>query len=111
MPNYISKTIYSTLILSHCTYGFLAWGSNTSQIFKLQKKTFRIVSNANYISHTQLLFKTLQLLKICDIYRLQVLHSCYQYSHNQRPFYLQHLEYRQRIDIHEYDTRYKIKHL
>ena len=63
MPNYILKTIYSTLILSHCTYGILAWGSNTSRIFKLQKKAIRIVSNANYISHTEPLFKTLGLLK------------------------------------------------
>ena len=107
MPNYILKIIYSTLILSHCTYGILAWGSNTSRIFKLQKKAIRIVSNANYISHTEPLFKTLGLLKICDIYKLQVLQSYYQYSHNQLPFYLQHLEYRQRVDIHEYDTRNK----
>ena len=40
----------------------------TKKIFKLQKKAIRIISLAKYNAHTEPLFKTLNLLKMNDIF-------------------------------------------
>ena len=61
MPPFILKTIYNSLIVPHLTYGILVWGSNTSYLFKLQKKTIRTITKSKYNEHTEPLFKMLNL--------------------------------------------------
>ena len=107
VPLYVLYILYNSLILSHCTYGILAWGKVNDKIFKLQKKAIRIITNSNYISHTTPIFKNLNLLKMNDIYKISVLKFYYQYCHDQLPYYLQSFDFTRRAETHHYNTRNK----
>jgi hypothetical protein len=109
IPIYILMTLYNSLILSRCTYGILAWGCNTTRIYKLQKKAIRIITNSKYNAHTEPLFKFLELLKIQDIYKMNSLKFYYKHCHNQLPHYLQQFFYHTCSDVHQHDTRSKNK--
>ena len=66
--------IYMSLIYSHINYCILIWGnadkSTVEPLFKLQKKAIRIISKSNYLDHTAPLFKSLKLLTVYDVYKL-----------------------------------------
>ena len=63
--NYITpkykKIIYNTLVLPHMNYCIMAWGSQCERIYKVQKKAVRILTTSRYNSHTDPLFKRLNL--------------------------------------------------
>ena len=59
--------------MPHINYCILLWGHANKRIFKLQKKAVRIIYIERRLSHTDLLFKNLNILKINDIYQLQLL--------------------------------------
>ena len=71
LPSGVLQTIYNTLILPHMTYGILAWGRHTNTIYKIQKRAIRIIAASKYNAHTEPMFKQLNLLKACDICKLQ----------------------------------------
>ena len=73
LPSGVLQTIYNTLILPHMTYGILAWGLHTNTIHKIQKRAIRIIAASKYNAHTEPLFKQSNLLKACDICKLQEL--------------------------------------
>ena len=107
LPVYILKTLYFSLVLSYCTYGIILWGSNTNRLYQLQKKAVRVITLNKYNAHTEPLFKSLELLKIQDIYVLTVLKFYYKHCHNQLPHHLQGFTYKTYSSVHQYDTRYK----
>ena len=76
LPLKIRKTIYNSLFKSHLEYGFLAWGSATlgklKQLKILQKKSVRNVANCGYRSHTDPLFKKLEIIKLEDLYTMSL---------------------------------------
>ena len=78
VPLYILKTLYYSLVQSYMLSGILAWGHNTTKVFKLQKKAMRIITNSNYISHTDPIFKDLKILKIEDLYKINILKLYFQ---------------------------------
>ena len=94
LPPDILLIIYNALFQSHLTYGITCWGhtfTNTSRIAKIQKKAIRAITNSSYNSHTTPLFKTLNLLKPEDTYKLSCLkfyHKCLQH---QVPNYFMHM--------------------
>ena len=70
------KTLYYSLIHPHITYCLLAWGNANKNILKkitiLQKRAIRLIDQAQYNSHSEPIFKKLNLLKISDQYELDV---------------------------------------
>ena len=70
LPSYVLKTIHSSLLACHLNYGILLWGGKIDQIFKLQKKAVRVITNSPPFSHTDPIFIDLNLLKVQDIYIL-----------------------------------------
>ena len=74
-------------------------------LFTVQKKVLRIITNSSFISHSEPIFKSLELLKLADIHKLFVLKFYYQYCHNWLPFYLQSFAFKHRLDVHHYETR------
>ena len=60
----------------------------TKRIFKLQKKAIRMISLAKYNAHTEPLFKTLNLLKINDIFTSSQLKFYYKFLKNDLPHFL-----------------------
>ena len=60
---------------------------DTTRIFRLQKNSLRAISSAKYIAHTDPLFKSLALLKVEHIHKIQQLKFFYKLVHNHLPFY------------------------
>ena len=72
-PQEIKCLLYNSLIVPHINYCIPAWGFHRNRITIIQKKEIRIITASSYISHTEPLFKQLNLLKVEDILTLQEL--------------------------------------
>ena len=101
------KNFMPPFIVPHLTYGILVWGSNTSYLFKLQKKAIRTITKSKYNEHTEPLFKMLNLLKIQDLFKLTVLKFYYNKCHTLLPAYFQAFNLSQRASHHPYNIRTK----
>jgi len=68
LPPNALYSIYYALFHSHLNYAIQIWSSgspsNLETLFKSQKKAIRIISNAKYNSHTEPLFKKLEILPL-----------------------------------------------
>ena len=98
--------IYNTLFLPHINYCILAWGFSSDRIFLLQKRAIRLISSANFLSHTEPLFKELNTLKVTDIQRVRALKFYFRYVHNELPHYFTNIFATEPL-IHPYTTRYR----
>ena len=102
------KTLYYSFIHPYLEYGIPLWGSThityTKQLFIIQKKAIRILTNANYNAHTDPIFKELNILKLKDMYSLSACKLMYQHIHNMLPTPLQNMFTLNR-NIHNYNTR------
>ena len=76
LPSNILKLIYSSLIHPYLIYGLEAWfgtfKNNTNKISVSQKKAIRAINNLDYNDHTNEYFKSLNILKLEDQYKLQI---------------------------------------
>ncbi len=59
LPKKAKLHIYNSLILSHINFGILAWGYQYDRIFKLQEKTFFVLSASANKMHIQSLYLNL----------------------------------------------------
>ena len=93
MRNFVNKHIlfmlYYSLIYPFLTYGVHVWGltfpSFLTQLLIIQNKAIRIISFSEPKSHSEPLFKSLNLLKFNDVIELQILSFVYQWSHRLLP--------------------------
>ena len=89
-PKTVLLMLYNTLIVPHLTYCILSWGSLLSDnhlIHVLQKTGLRIVAGCGYLSHTELICKHMQLLKVADMFRVVLWNLCYKLMNNSLPSY------------------------
>ena len=73
--------------MPHLNYCVLCWGSQTNRIHLLQKRAIRNINNANYRAHSEPIFKSINLLKINDIYYLSILKFYSKSINNNLPHY------------------------
>ena len=63
--------IYNSIFHCHLLYAIQIWSCSKSgpinELFKLQKKAIRIISGSSYNSHTEPLFKKLEVLPLPDL--------------------------------------------
>ena len=86
VPANVLKLMYNTLILPHISYGILSWGHvNTNRLLLLQKRVVRILCRANYSAHTSALFARENILKITDIFNLNVGKLMYNHAYSTVP--------------------------
>ena len=71
-PQYILRTIYSSLVHPHLIYGLNLWGFKHKRITVLQKKAVRILTFRPYISHTTSAFKELKMFMLENLYKIQL---------------------------------------
>ena len=107
LPSYILKMLYNSLILPHLSYGILAWGTSSEHLFKLQKKSVRIIANEKYNAHTEPLFKSLDLLKLNDIFKSHILKFYFNFCHNLLPEFFLRFDLVQRSNFYAYNIRTK----
>jgi len=89
LPKDTLRTLYFALIHPHLTYGILAWGnSKATYLHKtemLQKRAIRTINNKKYNSHTDPLFKESGVLKMSDLYRMEILLFMHDYINDKLP--------------------------
>ena len=100
----ILKLIYNTLIAPHLNYAILCWGFCTTRLTKLQKKAVRIINLSRYNAHTDPILKSLRLLKVSDMFRLNALKFYFKYCQNSLPEYFSNM-FDMREQPHVYFTR------
>ena len=97
-----------SLIYSYINYCNLIWGGAydivLQPLYILQKKAIRLISNSHYLEHTEPLFKSLELLNIYQIFKLNCLLLVYKCTKNNY-----FLEFKNKLhvnsSIHSYNTR------
>ena len=106
LPQSILKLVYNSLVLPHLQYAILAWGLTHGRLFKLQKRAVGIISCSKYNVHTDPIFKNLNLLKLADIFKLNVSKFWYKLQHNCLPYYFNSVFELPDHDVHPYNTRH-----
>ena len=96
--------IYKSIILPRLHYSILCWGFDTKNIFKIQKKAIRLVCKAKYNSHTDPLFRSLNLLKVNDIFQAKCVSFFYKYENNNLPSYFNNM-FKHTTLTHSHNTR------
>ena len=104
-PQEIKCLLYNSLIVPHINYCITAWGFHRNRITIIQKKAIRIITASSYISHTEPLFKQLNLLKVEDILTLHELKFYFKYNQGILPKYLQNWNFIPNSKIHNHNTR------
>ena len=76
LPKHIKFMVYNSLIKCHLEYCLPIWGNCGSQsqksLMSLQKSAIRNIQSARYNSHTDPIYKKLKILKLNDLYTLNV---------------------------------------
>ena len=104
LPISAMKLMYNSLILSHLQFGITCWGFEWERIFKLQKRALRILTTSKYNSHTEPLFKRMNLLKVKDIFDVQCFAFWYKFVNKKLPHYF-HDIFTFNYELHEIETR------
>ena len=125
LPQYILKTIYTSLILCQLNYGILAWGHNNNRVQKLQKRAVRIISCSKFNAPSGPLLKKLIVIlfisyitvqqqdEVCkrntteveDILKLQQLKLYHKLINKQLPGYITCFPITPATEIHQHSTR------
>ena len=104
----ILTTIYYSMIHPYISYGLMLWGSAYKSYLHmieiLQKKAIRNVHKTKYNEHTMPLFRSSKILKIEDMYKLQLLMFMFSYYRNILPSPLYSL-FTRNCDVHDHYTR------
>ena len=81
------KTPYYTLIHSHVNYCIEVWGSSVPLdiVTRLQKRAIRLFFNKPYRAHTEPLLKQAQILKVKDLYHMNILLFSHNYRNHRLP--------------------------
>ena len=104
----ILKSMYYALFHSYLMYGLSIWGLASRNLTKpiqlLQKKVIRIITNSDYLAHTQPLFKSLKILNFHDMINHQTACLMWDQDHDLLPVCF--TQYFQKVSkIHGYNTR------
>ena len=108
LPSNILKMIYIALINPYITYAIEAWygtfKNNTNKIFILQKRAIRAINSLDYNDHTNSYFKSCDILKLDDQYKLQVSSYIYKLLYQNADCELKS-KLSLNLDIHDHNTR------
>lgn len=108
VPLHYMRNLYHTMIQPYLHYGILLWGSAPKKYLHkteiLQKKAIRIISLANYNSHSIPLLKKHRILKLSDLYNCDILKFMYDVTNKSLPKPITNT-YTYNTDIHNYNTR------
>ena len=112
VPSYLLRILYFSYVYPSVLYAISVWGSvsdyKMQQIQILQKRSVRLIANADFCAHTLPLFKRFSLLKIVQIYRYTVCLHTHSVIHNLRVHptpYQNIIRIRAFIDNHDHNTR------
>ena len=109
VPTRILYCLYCTLVLPYFNYGILTYGgtckSYLDKLIKLQKWALRTVSKSHCRSHTGPIFAKYNVLKVTDMFDLELGTFMYRHSINKLPPSFKNY-FTERPDFHNYPTRH-----
>ena len=105
LPGFILKIIYVSIIQSNLNYSITAWGFNCGRLKRIQKKAIRIVCNSKYLGHSTPLLKKSGILRLEDLFKLNMLKWYHKYVNKKLPKYFLDFEIKAQNQIHDYETR------
>ena len=112
LPTNTLINVYNSLFMSFLQYGIIVWGQTSAlyiePIFKLQKKALRAISHEHPRSHTLPIFKALKLLRLQDVFQLQMLSFVFESINKLNPMCF-HDFFTCTSSIHEYHTRHSYR--
>ena len=89
LPKPCLKTLYYCLVYPYLHYCIIVWGStyktNLRRLVSLQKRVIRIISKSTFDSHSDPIFKELELLKLSDIRQLELGKLMFSLNHSLLP--------------------------
>ena len=108
LPRNILLTLYNTLVLPYLNYGIIIWhqacNSVLNRVIVYQKKAIRAICQLEYNAHTSVHFKSLNILKLHDIYRVSLCSSRFKQLKNPSLYGLSS-RFVRNDDLHSYPTR------
>ncbi len=108
IPMKHTKTLYDSLVHSYISYGIVLWGSTYSshlqQLRVCQKKAVRCIYKSAYNAHTDPLFRSSKILKLDELYQLEVAKLVYDALHDTLPAPLLHV-FTPNAVVHAHNTR------
>ena len=109
---FIVLSLYFSLFHSQLSYGLSVWGtSNDGYLSKFglkQKKIIRAVTFSDFYAHTSPLFKSLNILKIKDLFNHNISSLMWDFDHHSLPDSLPSM-FTRRDEIHNRNLRDKNK--
>ena len=107
-PQHTLKSLYYAIVYPYLNYGILAWGNANKtlmdRLLLLQKKALRIMCNTDYRAHTRDLFFTNRILRINEIFSLQLGVFMFLLNNNELPHIFNSM-FTLNQNIHNYPTR------
>ncbi len=79
--------MYNSLIVPHLNYCILLWGFNLKRLSILQTKAIPIITCCKYNSHTEPILKSLNILRIDDVFTRQCLAIYHKVINNSVPMF------------------------
>ena len=104
LPLHVLRILDNSLILPHLQYGILTWGFCLGMLQKLQKRSVRIITRSKYNAHTDPMYKSLNLLKLKDLFELSVFKIYFKFKHYLLPVYILNM-FTESIRDHRYNLR------
>ena len=99
------RMLYHSMIQPYLQYCIAIWGAACATTLKplivLQKRAIRIVASVGYLEHTNDLFKSLKILKLHDIYKLETFKFIHAQLNSNNPL----IELTLNNQIHNYNLR------
>ena len=96
--------MYQSLVNCHLQFCILAWVYECKFVYNLQTKGIRIMTASKYNTHTEPLFKQLNIMKVEDSFELQCLKFYYKFKRSILPAFFDNI-FTRNSDIHPYGTR------
>ena len=110
MPSHVLRALYFTMIHPHLSYACVLWGNTFQEYIKkigiLQKKAIHIICSAKYNASTTTLFKEKGILKVDDLYKLNICQLMHKQYMQKSPIPLIGL-FTQHLEVHDHLTRHR----
>jgi len=107
----ILRLVYFSLFHSHLQYCIIDWGRAYKTVIRpvqvLQNRTVKYMTFSNRTSSTSNIFKLLKILKVSDLYQLNLEKFMYKYNADILPFSFDNF-FSKLYNIHDHDTRQQV---
>jgi hypothetical protein len=108
LPKHVLKIIYFTMCHSHLEYGNVLWGDaaykHLKKINTIQKRAVRVINKAQYNAPSSEMFQENKILKLKDVYKIQVHKTMYNIYNHGYPSMLTKI-FKLNKNIHAHNTR------